>query len=79
MIANEAIDYQVVVFFILLFLLVDDMSSRAAENEGLSLFLLLKWLPQGIFCLVDALFYPIALRISWDFLLFTPAFEVWEE
>ena len=42
MIANETIDYQVVVFFILLFLLVDDVGSWAAENEGKSLFLLLK-------------------------------------
>ncbi len=74
MIANETIDYQVVVFFILLFLLVDDVGSWAAENEGKSLFLLLKWLPQGKFSLSMQSNAPTKLRIFLDYLLFSMVF-----
>ena len=40
------------------FYLVEDVDSRDAENEGLSLILRFKWLPQGIFWLVDGVKTP---------------------
>ena len=45
--------YQIVAIRLLDFYLVEDVDSRDAENEGLSLVLQFKWLPQGIFWLVD--------------------------
>ena len=45
--------YQIVTIRLLDFYLVEDVDSRDAENEGLSLILRFKWLPQGIFWLVD--------------------------
>ena len=39
--------YQIVTIRLLDFYLVEDMGSRDAENEGLSLNLRFKWLPQG--------------------------------
>ncbi len=44
--------YQIVTIRLLDFYLVEDVDSRDAENEGLSLVLQFKWLPQGIFWLV---------------------------
>lgn len=41
--------YQIVAIRLLDFYLVEDVDSRDAENEGLSLILQFKWLPQGIF------------------------------
>ena len=40
------------------FYLVEDMDSWGAKNEGLSLFLKFKWLPQGIFWFVDGVKRP---------------------
>ena len=40
------------------FYLVEDMDSWGAKNEGLSLFLKFKWLPQGMFWLVDGVNRP---------------------
>jgi len=50
--------YQIVTIRLLDFYLVEDMGSRDAENEGLSLNLRFKWLPQGIFWLVDGVKCP---------------------
>ena len=50
--------YQIVTIRLLDFYLVEDMGSRDAENEGLSLNLRFKWLPQGIFWLVDGVKTP---------------------
>ena len=41
--------YQIVTIRLLDFYLVEDMGSWGAKNEGLSLILRFKWLPQGIF------------------------------
>ena len=41
--------YQIVAIRLLDFYLVEDVDSRDAENEGLSLILQFKWLPQGKF------------------------------
>lgn len=49
---------QIVTIRLLDFYLVEDMGSRDAENEGLSLNLRFKWLPQGIFWLVDGVKCP---------------------
>lgn len=46
---NEIVMYQRVMLRLLGFYLVEDMDSWGAKNEGLSLFLKFKWLPQGIF------------------------------
>ena len=50
--------YQIVTIRLLDFYLVEDVDSRDAENEGLSLILRFKWLPQGIFWLVDGVKCP---------------------
>ena len=50
--------YQIVTIRLLDFYLVEDVDSRDAENEGLSLILRFKWLPQGIFWLVDGVKTP---------------------
>ena len=50
--------YQIVAICLLDFYLVEDVDSRDAENEGLSLILRFKWLPQGIFWLVDGVKTP---------------------
>lgn len=50
--------YQIVAIRLLGFYLVEDVDSRDAENEGLSLILRFKWLPQGIFWLVDGVKRP---------------------
>ena len=50
--------YQIVAIRLLDFYLVEDVDSRDAENEGLSLVLQFKWLPQGIFWLVDGVKTP---------------------
>ena len=50
--------YQIVTIRLLDFYLVEDVDSRDAENEGLSLVLQFKWLPQGIFWLVDGVKTP---------------------
>ncbi|MBD9200236.1 MAG: hypothetical protein EGQ32_00500 [Prevotella sp.] len=50
--------YQRVMLRLLGFYLVEDMDSWGAKNEGLSLFLKFKWLPQGIFWLVDGVKTP---------------------
>ena len=50
--------YQIVTICLLDFYLVEDVDSRDAENEGLSLILRFKWLPQGIFWLVDGVKCP---------------------
>ena len=49
---NEIVMYQRVMLHLFGFYLVEDMGSWGAKNEGLSLFLKFKWLPQGIlwFC-----------------------------
>lgn len=49
---------QIVTIRLLDFYLVEDVDSRDAENEGLSLILRFKWLPQGIFWLVDGVKCP---------------------
>ena len=49
---------QIVMIRLLDFYLVGDVDSRDAENEGLSLILRFKWLPQGIFWLVDGVKCP---------------------
>lgn len=49
---------QIVMIRLLDFYLVEDVDSRDAENEGLSLVLQFKWLPQGIFWLVDGVKTP---------------------
>ena len=46
---REIVMYQIVTIRLLDFYLVEDVDSRDAENEGLSLILRFKWLPQGIF------------------------------
>lgn len=50
--------YQIVMLRLFGLYLVEDMGSRDAENEGLSLNLRFKWLPQGIFGLVDGVKCP---------------------
>ena len=50
--------YQIVTIRLLDFYLVEDVDSRDAENEGLSLILRFKWLPQGIFWLVGGVKCP---------------------
>ena len=50
--------YQIVTIRLLDFYLVEVVDSRDAENEGLSLILRFKWLPQGIFWLVDGVKTP---------------------
>ena len=50
--------YQIVAIRLLDFYLVEDVDSRDAENEGLSLVLQFKWLPQGIFWLVGGVKCP---------------------
>ena len=55
---HEIVMYQIVTIRLLDFYLVEDVDSRDAENEGLSLILQFKWLPQGIFWLVDGVKTP---------------------
>ena len=55
---REIVMYQIVTIRLLDFYLVEDVDSRDAENEGLSLNLRFKWLPQGIFWLVDGVKCP---------------------
>ena len=55
---REIVMYQIVTIYLLDFYLVEDVDSRDAENEGLSLILRFKWLPQGIFWLVDGVKTP---------------------
>ena len=55
--------YQIVTIRLLDFYLVEDVDSRDAENEGVSLILRFKWLPQGIFWLVDGVKCPTKLSI----------------
>ena len=55
---HEILMYQIVTIRLLDFYLVEDVDSRDAENEGLSLVLQFKWLPQGIFWLVDGVKTP---------------------
>lgn len=55
---NEIVMYQIVTIRLLDFYLVEDVDSRDAENEGLSLVLQFKWLPQDIFWLVDGVKTP---------------------
>ncbi len=50
--------YQIVTIRLLDFYLFEDVDSRDAENEGLSLVLQFKWLLQGIFWLVDGVKTP---------------------
>jgi hypothetical protein len=66
--------YQIVAIRLLDFYLVEDVDSRDAENEGLSLILRFKWLPQGIFWLVDgvktppqscAFYFGLSLLLPW--------------
>lgn len=55
---REMVMYQIVTICLLDFYLVEDVDSRDAENEGLSLILRFKWLSQGIFWLVDGVKTP---------------------
>ena len=55
---HEIVMYQIVTIRLLDFYLVEDVDSRDAENEGLSLVLQFKWLPQDIFWLVDGVKTP---------------------
>lgn len=55
---HEIVMYQIVTIRFLDFYLVEGVDSRDAENEGLSLILQFKWLPQGIFWLVDGVKTP---------------------
>ena len=55
---HEIVMYQIVMIRFLDFYLVEGVDSRDAENEGLSLILQFKWLPQGIFWLVDGVKTP---------------------
>ena len=55
---REIVMYQIVTICLLDFYLVEDVDSRDAENEGLSLILWFKWLSQGIFWLVDGVKTP---------------------
>ena len=73
--------YQIVAIRLLDFYLVEDVDSRDAENEGLSLVLQFKWLPQGIFWLVDAVKRPHKVtHFLWNLFSFPQFFEVkgWE-
>ena len=62
--------YQIVTIYLLDFYLVEDVDSRDAENEGLSLILRFKWLPQGIFWLVDGVKTPPQSCAFPDFITF---------
>ena len=65
---------QIVTIRLLDFYLVEDVDSRDAENEGLSLVLQFKWLPQGKFSLSMQSNAPTKLRIFLDYLLFSMVF-----
>ena len=69
--------YQIVAIRLLDFYLVEDVDSRDAENEGLSLILQFKWLPQGIFWLVDGVKTPTKLRIYFGLSLLLPWVLSW--
>lgn len=68
--------YQMVTLRLLDFYLVEDVDSRDAENEGLSLILRFKWLPQGIFWLVDGVKCPHkATHFLWNLFSFPQFFD----
>ena len=70
--------YQIVTICLLDFYLVEDVDSRDAENEGLSLVLQFKWLPQDIFWLVDGVKNaPTKLRIYFGLSLLLPWVLSW--
>ena len=66
--------YQIVTICLLDFYLVEDMDSRDAENEGLSLNLRFKWLPQGIFWLVDGVKCPHKVTLLLQTVFTSPLF-----